>query len=129
MASLTPEETVEALYQAINAGDLEAVVSFYEPGAVLQAAPEQTAQGSAALKEALHGFMRSKPTLTLESHKVVAAGDVALSLRKWRLQATDPQGSPIDMRGTSTDVLRKQTEGTWRIVIDNPWGPALLDSA
>jgi ketosteroid isomerase-like protein len=26
------------------------------------------------------------------------------------------------MGGTSADVLRRDPDGAWRIVIDNPWG-------
>jgi len=28
----------------------------------------------------------------------------------------------VDIVGKSADVLRQQPDGTWRFVIDNPWG-------
>jgi ketosteroid isomerase-like protein len=30
------------------------------------------------------------------------------------------------MSGKSSDVLRKQANGTWKIVVDNPWGTGIL---
>jgi ketosteroid isomerase-like protein len=33
-----------------------------------------------------------------------------------------PDGKPFNIGGKATDVLRQQSDGTWRIVIDNPWG-------
>lgn len=30
--------------------------------------------------------------------------------------------------GFASTILRKQTDGHWKIVIDNPWGPAILES-
>ena len=30
------------------------------------------------------------------------------------------------MQGTTSDVLRRQADGTWLFVIDNPWGSAIL---
>jgi ketosteroid isomerase-like protein len=35
----------------------------------------------------------------------------------------EPQdGAPMQMEARSADVLRRQPDGTWRFVIDNPWG-------
>jgi len=30
------------------------------------------------------------------------------------------------MSGESTDVLRRQEDGRWLIVLDNPWGAQIL---
>ena len=34
----------------------------------------------------------------------------------------DPDGNEIPMQGKGTEVLRRQPDGNWRCVIDNPWG-------
>jgi ketosteroid isomerase-like protein len=31
-------------------------------------------------------------------------------------------GEPVRLAARNADVLRRQTDGTWRFVIDNPWG-------
>ncbi len=67
-----------------------------------------------------------KSRLTLETHSIVTAGDIALSLAKWSLSGTDPEGQPVQMNGTASDVLRRQSDGTWLFVIDNPWGISIL---
>jgi ketosteroid isomerase-like protein len=51
---------------------------------------------------------------------VVQAGDVALVSGTWTL--TGPDGEPVTMSGRSTDVARQQPDGTWRWVIDVPFG-------
>ena len=33
---------------------------------------------------------------------------------------------PVQMEGATSDVLRKQPDGRWLFVIDNPWGAAIL---
>jgi len=33
-----------------------------------------------------------------------------------------PDGKPVTLAAKSADVLRRQADGTWRFVIDNPWG-------
>ena len=53
---------------------------------------------------------------------VLTAGDVALVQNRWQLEGTQPDGSPVEMRGHSADVLRRTPDGGWRILIDDPWG-------
>ena len=114
------------LHKPLNTGDVEAVIAFYEPQAMLVAQPGQVAEGHAALREALNGFFAMKPTLTLEKHTLVTASDLTLSVVKWTLKGTGPDGQPVQMEGTATDVLRKQADGRWLYVIDNPWGVGVL---
>ncbi len=52
----------------------------------------------------------------------MTAGDVALVQNRWQLEGTQPDGSPIEMHGHSADVLRRASDGSWRILIDDPWG-------
>jgi ketosteroid isomerase-like protein len=40
---------------------------------------------------------------------------------RWQLTATGPDGSPISMTGHSAEVARRQPDGSWRFVIDNPF--------
>ena len=35
-------------------------------------------------------------------------------------------GSEVRQTGRTTDVLRRQEDGVWRLVIDNPWGTTIL---
>ena len=74
----------------------------------------------------LGGFLAVKPTLTLEKSRIVQSDDVALSAVQWSLKGSGPDGSPVEVRGTATDVLRKQADGTWLFAIDNPWGTGIL---
>jgi ketosteroid isomerase-like protein len=42
----------------------------------------------------------------------------------WSFDGTGPDGDPVRLEASDADVLRRQTDGTWRFVIDNPWGTA-----
>jgi ketosteroid isomerase-like protein len=52
----------------------------------------------------------------------VHSGDVALLRSKWSLAGTGPDGKPVAMSGNGTEVVRRQADGTWLFVIDNPAG-------
>ena len=121
-----PIDTVNQLVQAINRRDAESALGLYEPDAVLVIQPGQVARGAVQLREALAGFAALEPTLESETQHVIQAGDVALYLGRWTLRGTDPTGQPLIMGGESTDILRRQPDGEWRIAVDNPWGFRVL---
>jgi ketosteroid isomerase-like protein len=118
-----PEELNRLFADGLNGGNLDALVALYESGAALMAQPGQVVTGTQQIREALRGFIGMKPTLTvLESKTLVQAGEIALTAARWRLAGTGPDGHPVNMNGESAEVCRRQADGTWRLVIDEPWG-------
>jgi ketosteroid isomerase-like protein len=63
-----------------------------------------------------------KGKLDLRVTRVLEASDLALVATVWSFAGTDPAGEPVKLAAKSADVLRRQADGTWRLVIDNPWG-------
>lgn len=126
MAAHGPKEVVSQLIEALNKGNLEAALGLYEPEAVMVAAPGTLASGKEALRKALAGFIALRPTIRSVTQTVIEAGGLAQYCSEWTLAGTDPAGKPVTMTGKSSDVLRKQPDGTWKIVVDNPWGTAIL---
>jgi len=53
---------------------------------------------------------------------VLANGDTALLVIDWEIEAKDASGNTFTIPGTSTDVVRRGADGTWRCIIDNPHG-------
>ncbi|MGP8068409.1 MAG: YybH family protein [Candidatus Bathyarchaeia archaeon] len=78
--------------------------------------------GKVAISEAYAGFDSLKPTLNRQVQEVFEAGGIALHCSSWKLTATSPDGKKIDRTGVSSDVLRKQSDGRWLILIYNPYG-------
>ena len=122
------EVTVTRLADALNRGDLDAAAGLYESEAVLVGTPGTAARGNAGIRDALREFIRLRTTLTTSSSRVLEAGDLALYLGRWRATGIGPDGAPVALGGESADVLRRQADGRWLIVLDNPWGTALLST-
>jgi uncharacterized protein (TIGR02246 family) len=116
-----PEDLHRAFVEAFNAGDVDALMSLYEVGAVLARQEGQPAVGAEAIRADMNGFLALTGTITLETRKVVVTGDLALLHGRWSITATAPDGSPITMSGRSAEVARRQPDGTWLYVIDNPF--------
>ena len=117
---------VKKMAAAMELGDIEAVMAAYEPGATLVPEPGVTVSG-AALREALNGFISMKPKFDMPKHEVIESGDIALHISPWTMEVTDPAtGNPVKQSGLSSVVFRRQADGNWLMVIDNPFGAALL---
>ena len=126
MAARTPDEIDRLFAQALNAGDLDALVALYEPQASLMPSPGKIVVGTAAIREALAAFVAGKPSMTLAPSVVSQTGDLALVTAAWQLQITGPDGKPAQMSGHSVEVVRKQPGGHWLFAIDMPFGVATV---
>ena len=47
---------------------------------------------------------------------------MSLVTTEWSFSGTGSDDKHVDITSKSADVLRQQPDGTWRFVIDNPWG-------
>ena len=95
---------------------------LYETDAAFATQPGSLARGAAGVREALEGFVSMDGTLDLEVTRVLEVGDLALVTGTWSFDGTGPDGEPVRLAASNADVLRRQPDGTWRFVIDNPWG-------
>jgi len=125
MPARKPEECDTLLGEAINRGDLEAAVALYEPNAAFVQEPGKVVTGHAAVRAAMSGFLALKPKLSIQVNAIQnGGGDIALLQSKWSLTGTGPDGKPMSMSGNGVEVVRRQSDGTWKFIIDNPNGAA-----
>jgi ketosteroid isomerase-like protein len=121
-STATPEQVLETIVTGINAGDLDSLMPLYESEAAFAAQPGDLAHGPVGIGEALTGFISMKGELDINVTRVLEVDDLALVIGVWSFDGTGPDGEPVHLEARNADVLRRQTDGTWRFVIDNPWG-------
>jgi len=107
------------------AADLDGLLELYAPDALLLPQAGSEVRGHAAIREALGGFIALGGRFTMAPPRCLRAGDIAVLHADWQLSASGPDGQPIHLGGHTADVVQRQADGTWRIVIDNPWGDAV----
>lgn len=121
----TPEDLSQLIGEAITSEDMDAALSLYEPNATF-AMPAGFGEGSVTgldgLREALSGFLAMSPELRVNAEKTLVSGDTALVIGNWTLKGRDPEGNDVDASGRYADVVRRQPDGSWLFVIDNPNG-------
>jgi uncharacterized protein (TIGR02246 family) len=117
-----PQAVIERFSELLAESDLEGMLALYEPDATFAPQPGESVSGRDAIRDALAGFLAVRPRIEGTIEKVLEAGDIALVANRWRLNGTAPDGTPLTMAATSADVLRRRSDGSWGIVIDDPWG-------
>jgi uncharacterized protein (TIGR02246 family) len=118
MPAQAPAEIHALFLDAFNRGDLEALVALYEPGAVLVVSG-QVSVGHDAIREAYQHMLARRGQMQLETRSVVQSGvGLAVLHAGWTLS-----GSGSTARGISTEVVRRQPDGTWLFLIDEPRTP------
>jgi uncharacterized protein (TIGR02246 family) len=104
---------------AFNAGDADALVALYEPDAAM-ATPEGTfVHGHRAIREQWAGFIALGGTISMVTRHAAEVGDVALLSNDWHFVADG-----MEFSSRTSEVARRQADGSWRYVIDHPYGAA-----
>ena len=122
MSRGTPEQVLKSIVDGINTGNLDALMTLYESDAAFASQPGSLVHGVPGVRESLAAFIAMKGTLDLKVTRVLEAGGLALVAGAWSFSGTGPDGVPVKLTGHNADVLRRQADGSWRFVIDNPWG-------
>ena len=122
MSTATPRQVLAAIVAGINSGDIESLIGLYEHDAAFATEPGTLAPGASGIRAALDGFIAMNGRLELEVTRVLEVADLALVVGVWSFDGTGPDGKPVRLEAKNADVLRRQPDGTWRFVIDNPWG-------
>ena len=119
---MTPEEVLNLVTEGINAGDLNSLMTLYEPLACFASQPGQLATSPDGIRESLLSFIDMHGKLDLKVKRVLRASNLALVTTEWSFSGTGSDGKHVEISAKSADVLRQQPDGTWLFVIDNPWG-------
>jgi uncharacterized protein (TIGR02246 family) len=102
--------------EAFNAGDVDRLVGLYEPDATLVGEDGVAALGLDAIREAWAASISFGGKITLTTRHALEQGDLALLSNQWTFEMPGLVVSSI-----TAEVARRQPDGSWRYVIDNPY--------
>ncbi len=102
-----PEDLGRLFLERASAGDVDGIVALYEPGAVLASPPGGLATGLAAIRQVYEDLLATKPHFSGDVRPALRKGDLALTSTRF-------QG------GATAEVARRQADGTWLWLADQP---------
>jgi uncharacterized protein (TIGR02246 family) len=118
----SPEACDHLFVEHVNAGDLDALLSLYEPACSLVRRDGSLARGHAGIREVLEPLITRSARMTTAIVKVVPAGnDLAMVYNDWHMSAKRADGQPVEAGGKALEVVRRQPDGTWRFILDDPY--------
>lgn len=122
--AMTPEDSSRILVHAIENGDIDTVVSLYEEEAILFSKSGRALQGKAAIRDNNLALIALKPTFDIAFIAATVSADDQLATNRmkatlsWQTEEGEEKQASVD----TLEVLRKQDDGSWRYVIDDPYG-------
>lgn len=104
-----------------NAGDAEGLVRLYEPGATFMDPDLGALVGHDAIRPFLAAWVDMKPVIDMGLATVIGLGDdLAVVHHDWHATVSGPGEERSELSGKATEIVRRQADGSWRFVLDDP---------
>lgn len=113
-----------AFAERFNARDVDGLMGLMAPGAVFVPAPGQPLSGEAEVRGGLEQFLGVNLPIEMNVRHVYRSGNYGLAVADWSITGKGPDGSDVNMSGSTADVAVYDDANGWRFLIDNPNGTA-----
>ena len=117
-----PEDWPRQFVEHFNAGDLDAVMSLYEPEARFVTRSGETLVGRDAIRKVLGGLIEAKTQFQSRVVRTAIVGDIAQLYTDFEGTRVDDAGKTIPVRNKAIEVLRRQPDGSWKLIMGDPNG-------
>ncbi|WP_432133472.1 MULTISPECIES: YybH family protein [unclassified Streptomyces] len=108
--AMKPEDITRLFVERANAGDAAGLAALYEEEAVMAYPPGSVTVGREAIRQLWEKVLANAPRFEPEEPlPTLVCGDIALT-------STPPK----DGAGARAQVVRRQADGSWQRVIDQP---------
>ena len=122
----SPAQLMTLFAERAANGDAVGLIGLYEPGAVFEPEFGTVLRGVDEFRPALTELAQLRPRIDYAGEPdVVIVGDIAIVSNLWTMTAELPDGTRLREGGVSADVLRRQRDGSWLVLIDQPRGATL----
>jgi ketosteroid isomerase-like protein len=116
---LNPASINEAFANAYNARDLNKLLALYESTAIHVTKDDENTTGIENIKKDLEQLLGLNGKMTSVNLSTVIHDNIALLQAKFVLK--DAGEKKVLAEGVTSEVLRKQADGSWRYIIDRPF--------
>ena len=124
-----PEGMVATLVERFNSGKISAMMGLHAPESVFIANDGRTITDHAEIAAQFERDLRLGLPLMANVRHVFVADDIAQIVVDWSIDSTGPDGEPVHLERSASDIAHRGADGLWRYVIDNALGTAVRQPA
>jgi uncharacterized protein (TIGR02246 family) len=115
---IKPQDAHSALAAAYNTGDLQTVLNMYDVEGIIVAEPGKPVSGRERFEAAVKGILSIKGTMEIKTVYCLESGDVAVGRSEWSIK----DGGETKVAAKGVELLKRQSDGTWKVLIDHAFG-------
>jgi uncharacterized protein (TIGR02246 family) len=119
-----PEDWPRLFADRLNASDLDGVMELYESDASFVAHSGETLVGSDRIRESLADMIKAKTRLSSRVIRATIVGDIAQVYTDFDGTTDDTLGKTVPVQFKAIEVLRRQPDGIWKLIMGDPNGRA-----
>ena len=112
------QDAHSALAAAYNTGDINTVMSMYDVDGIIVAEPNNPVSGRDKFEAAIKGILAIKGVMEIKTVYCLQSGDVAVGRSEWSIK----DGSQTKVAAKGVELLKRQPNGTWKVLIDHAFG-------
>jgi ketosteroid isomerase-like protein len=110
-----PEEICSLFKQFMAEGDVDGLLSVYDPEVVFLNEAGAVVKGKQEMKQQLAPFASARARFDFQVKQIIQSGDIALMHTMWNIS------SPRRLSTYAIEVARRQPDGTWCWLISDPF--------
>ena len=115
-------DIIPAFAAAFHERKVESLLKLYEPDAVVIDKDGAEHRGHEAIARELAGLVALGGKMTSTNRYTLVQGDLALLSAAWSVEGKGADGAALTVSGRSSEVARRQSDGSWLYVLDHPFG-------
>jgi ketosteroid isomerase-like protein len=112
------EDAHSALADAFNTGNVDTVMKMYDVNGIIVPEPGKPVSGKQRFEEAIKSILSIKGKMEIKTVYCLQTGDLAVGRSEWNIK----DGNEVKVSAKGIEVMRQQTDGSWKIVIDHAFG-------
>jgi uncharacterized protein (TIGR02246 family) len=117
-----PEDWARHFEKQLNAGDLDGVMALYEPDARFVTQNGETLVGRDAIRKVLGGLIKAKTQFQSRVVRANTIGEIAQLYTDFEGIREDDSGKTVPVHLRAVEVLRRQPDGSWKLIMGDPNG-------
>jgi ketosteroid isomerase-like protein len=112
----------EFFAKAYNSGVIENLNLLFEKEAKIVKQDGTVITGQDSINREHGMLLQIGGKMTSINKHCIEFEDIALLRAEWKIQTVDKNQNIVEIKGSSSEIVRKQKNGTWLYIVDAPFG-------